>query len=125
MGAESTAPEQPSKAVTQYETLRGAALGDVLPLEARGGLMLFLRRGMWGWARAMATVTQHNRTVPRSDQSMWGWARAMATVTANTGTSQRSVRSPSESRTVPEECRAVIHILAAMAIHADNGGAVP
>ncbi len=34
--------------VVQYETLRGAVLGGVLPPEARYGLMLFLRRGMWG-----------------------------------------------------------------------------
>ncbi|MBB4244856.1 MULTISPECIES: hypothetical protein [Rhizobium] len=33
--------------------LRSAALGEVLPLKARSGLMLFLRRGMWGWARAL------------------------------------------------------------------------
>jgi hypothetical protein len=46
---------EPSSIVTQYETLRRAALGDALPPEARAGLMLFLRRGMWGWARAMGT----------------------------------------------------------------------
>jgi hypothetical protein len=41
--------------VAQYEALRGAALGDALPPEARTGLLLFLRGGMWGWARAVAT----------------------------------------------------------------------
>ena len=40
----------------QYEVLRGAALGEALPLKARSGLTLFLRRGMWGWAKAL-TVT--------------------------------------------------------------------
>ena len=35
----------------RYETLRTAALGARLPLEARSGLALFLRRGMWGWAQ--------------------------------------------------------------------------
>lgn len=45
----------------QYEVLRGAALGDVLPLKARSGLMFFLRRGMWGWARALITTA----SVPR------------------------------------------------------------
>jgi hypothetical protein len=39
----------------QYETLRAAAGGDQLPLEARSGLALFLRRGMWAWARGAAT----------------------------------------------------------------------
>jgi len=37
----------------RYEALRAAAFGDGLPPEARSGLTLFLRRGMWGWARAM------------------------------------------------------------------------
>ncbi len=39
----------------QYETLRAAALGERLPPEARSGLALLLRRGMWAWARATAT----------------------------------------------------------------------
>ncbi len=38
----------------QYETLRTAALGEPLPVEARSGLTLFLRRGMWAWARVAA-----------------------------------------------------------------------
>lgn len=33
-----------------------AALGGALPPTARSGLMLFLRRGMWGWAQALATA---------------------------------------------------------------------
>ena len=37
-----------------YETLRTAAHGDALAFEARNGLALFLRRGMWGWARAVS-----------------------------------------------------------------------
>jgi hypothetical protein len=40
----------------KYETLRMAALGEALAPEARTGLMLLLRRGMWGWARALAEV---------------------------------------------------------------------
>lgn len=40
----------------QYEVLRGAAFGEALPLKARSGLMLFMRRGMWGWAQALATT---------------------------------------------------------------------
>ena len=36
-----------------YENLRQAALGGPLPPEARSGLALFLRRGMWAWARAV------------------------------------------------------------------------
>jgi hypothetical protein len=45
---------RPSGAAAQYEILRMAALGEALPPEARNGLMLFLRRGMWGWARTLA-----------------------------------------------------------------------
>lgn len=44
-----------SKDVAQdYETLRTAAHGDGFAFEARNGLALFLRRGMWGWARAIS-----------------------------------------------------------------------
>jgi hypothetical protein len=46
-------PKTVSTHVAQdYETLRTAALGEVLAVEARDGLALFLRRGMWGWAQA-------------------------------------------------------------------------
>lgn len=49
----------------QYETLRMAAVGEALPPEARSGLTLFLRRGMWGWARALAAApAQPVRTPP-------------------------------------------------------------
>jgi len=44
----------PSTTTVQYETLRLAVLGEPLPPEARSGLTLFLRRGLWGWARALA-----------------------------------------------------------------------
>jgi hypothetical protein len=37
---------------SQYESLRSAALGEPLAPESRAGLVLFLRRGMWAWARA-------------------------------------------------------------------------
>jgi len=30
-----------------------ATLGEALPPMARSGLMLFLRRGMWGWAQTL------------------------------------------------------------------------
>ena len=41
----------------QYEVLRMAGLGEALPPTARSGLMLFLRRGMWGWAQALAAAS--------------------------------------------------------------------
>lgn len=59
-GTENKCLAQPSSVAAQYETLRMAALGEPLPPEARNGLMLFLRRGMWGWARMLdaASVRQ-------------------------------------------------------------------
>lgn len=33
--------------------MRAAALGQALSPEARYGLILFLRRGMWAWAQAL------------------------------------------------------------------------
>jgi hypothetical protein len=42
-----------SNATEQYEILRAAALGAVLPPEARSGLTILLYRGMWAWTRAI------------------------------------------------------------------------
>ncbi len=82
----------------QYETLRRAALGEALPPEARSGLALFLRRGMWGWARMLATA----------------------------GAPQQPIRPMSSSSTARYECRGVIHVFASMAMnaaHNDDRGA--
>ena len=83
--------------VAQYEALRGAVLGDALPPEARTGLLLFLRHGMCGWARAVATMCA----------------------------TQRPTGSRPPNWTIPEEHRAVVHILAAMVINANHYGATP
>jgi hypothetical protein len=55
-----------STLVAQYETLRMAGLGEALPLEARSGLMLFLRRGMWSWACRLAGESARQEPVPVS-----------------------------------------------------------
>jgi hypothetical protein len=89
--------EVPSSVVTQYETLRRAALGGVLQPEARWGLMLFLRRGMWGWIRAIAI--------------------------GSASVSQQPSCSPSSNWTAWDEYRAIIHVFAAMVMKADNQGA--
>jgi hypothetical protein len=94
--AKNNSPE-PSNVMTLYETLRSAALGDALPPEARAGLMLFLRRGLWGWARVMATT------------SVW----------------QPPKGSRPSNWKAPEEYRTVIHIFAAMAIKTSHQGATP
>jgi len=79
-----------SKVATAYETLRLAALGQALPLEARSGLALLLRRGMWGWARALTP----------------------ATVAA-----AQPIRSSSQNSALACQHSAVIRILAAMAMN--------
>jgi len=83
--------------VSQYEALRNAALGNALPPEARSGLLLFLRRGMWGWARVMAT--------------------------SGAPPPQQARRGALLSFPAAEESRTVIHIFAAMAMNAGQRGA--
>ena len=83
--------------VPQYEALRNAALGNTLPPEARSGLLLFLRRGMLGWARAMVRVDACPPQQPRRETSL--------------------------SFPSGEESRAVIYIFAALAMHAEHRGA--
>lgn len=48
-----------------YETLRATVLGETLGVEARSGLALLLRRGMWAWAQAASaprSVSQSSRS---------------------------------------------------------------
>lgn len=79
---------------TQYETLRMAALGEVLPVQARSGLQLFLHRGMWGWARTLAAATS--------------------------GLNERTLASP-RSPTALCERKAVVHLLAQIAMNTHQG----
>lgn len=90
-----TCTAAPSAVAAQYETLRRAALGESLPPEARSGLMLFLGRGMWGWARTLGAESVRIEPSP----------------------------APSPSPTAPSEREAVIHVLAAMAITTCNRSA--
>ena len=43
-----------------------AALGEALPPTARSGLMLLLRRGMWGWAQALVAASPVQQPVHAS-----------------------------------------------------------
>jgi len=86
-----------STLITQYETLRGAVLGDALPPEARAGLLLFLRRGMGGWGRAVAAL----------------------------GTPPQPTGSRPANWKMPEDLRAVVHIFAALAINTNHYGVTP
>lgn len=63
----------------KYEVLRMAALGQPLPLEARSGLALLLRRGLWGWVRALGqgaalecagSFATHRSTTPRQHSAV-------------------------------------------------------
>jgi hypothetical protein len=71
----------------RYETLRAAALGGRLPLEARSGLALLLRRGMWAWARVAVAPSS----------------------------TRRPTGSPLSGSTTDDEQRAVVRLFAAMA----------
>ncbi len=84
--------EPPASITARYETLRMAALGEPLPVEARSGLGLFLRRGMWGWARAL-TVSEGP---------------------------MRPARFPSSSSAESYQHRSVIQIFAAMALNTNS-----
>jgi hypothetical protein len=88
---------EPSLVITHYETLRRAALGEALPPEARAGLTLFLRRGMWSWAQAIITGSAVS---PLAGEHLAPWQP-------------------------PETDRPLIHLLAALAIQAHNEGDRP
>ena len=45
-----------SAIANQYEQLREAAFGQALQPSARSSLMLFMRRGMWGWAQTITAA---------------------------------------------------------------------
>jgi hypothetical protein len=87
-GAKARPSTLSSAIVTQYETLRSAMLGEVLPPDARSGLIVFLNRGMWGWARMLAAGAARLEPIP--------------------------ARSSTPAQ--PFERRAVIYVLAGMAM---------
>ena len=74
---------------TQYEALRMAALGEALPVQVRSGLIVFLRRGMWGWARTLAAPSDP----------------------------KERIHALPLSPTMPCEPEAVVHLLAQMAMN--------
>lgn len=53
-GTMATVAAPPTAIAARYEKLRSAMLGEALPPDARSGLVVFLHRGMWGWARALS-----------------------------------------------------------------------
>ena len=97
MGAAANPSTELSPAVARYETLRMAMLGETLPPEARGGLFLFLRRGMWGWARTLASASAGAEPKP-------GRYSSPAEPRCSSGIGEHDERS------------AVIHVFAAIAM---------
>jgi hypothetical protein len=75
--------------VARYETLRAATLGAALPPEVRSGLVVLLHQGLWRWARALVAGTARPTPVP----GLAGGANS-----------------------APFDRRAVIYVLAAMAM---------
>jgi len=88
---------QPSTIASQYEVLRQAAFGAALPLMARSGLMLFLRRGMWGWAQALTATASTPREQLYPSSIAWplhGGHSAVVHVLATIAMSINDRRSP-------------------------------
>ncbi len=83
----------PTAIVARYERLRSAMLGEVLPPDARSGLIVFLHRGLWRWVCMLASEPARLDPIPS--------------------------RSSSSRSSMPEEFiedRAVICLLAGMAM---------
>jgi hypothetical protein len=95
--AEAKSSTPSSTIVAQYEMLRSAMLGEALPPDARSGLIVFLRLGMWEWARTLTLGTLGREPLHVSPSS-------------------------SSHPTEPGERRAVIHLLAAMAMTINDRG---
>lgn len=81
--------------VAQYETLRLAGLAEPLPPEARSGLVVFLRRGMWAWARTLLAASAP----------------------------QQPARPPSSNSRAPHQEKAIIQVFAALALNSESGRA--
>ncbi len=76
----------------QYELLRAAMLGAALPPDCRSGLIVFLHHGMWAWARAIVLDPAQQRPASASPVR------------------SSNLDEPNDER------RAVVHLLAAMAM---------
>jgi hypothetical protein len=69
MGTMTIPAAPPSAIVARYESLRSAMLGEALPPDARSGLVVFLHRGMWGWARALSVEPVKSEPIPSRSSS--------------------------------------------------------
>jgi len=87
-------PTVASTAIADYETLRMAMLGAALPPEARSGLMLFLRRGMWGWARSLAVRSVRQEPSARVNPAGSGEPDAIVYLFAAMAMKSKQPRTP-------------------------------
>lgn len=74
---------------SRYEELRKGALGEAIMPEARNGLVLILRCGMWRWAQSLMAQlkvktlpAQSNATSLQRTESL---IQLLATMVVNTG----------------------------------------
>jgi hypothetical protein len=81
--------EHPPSLLARYELLRAAMLGAALPPGSRDGLIVLLHRGMWAWARIIDRVRHEPVPIAMAPPSHLG---------------------------EPCERRAVVHLLASMAM---------
>jgi hypothetical protein len=81
--------EHPPSLLERYELLRAAMLGAALPPDSRAGLIVLLHRGMWAWARVIDRIRHGPVPVTSALPSHLG---------------------------EPCERRAVVHLLASMAM---------
>ena len=63
-GIAASPPIHPTAIAARYERLRSAMLGEALPPDARSGLIVFLRRGMWRWARMLVPEPARLELIP-------------------------------------------------------------
>ena len=59
-----------STVLAQYEILRMTTFGEALAPESRSGLALFLRRGMWGWMRALDAASARPVPIPAAPSGL-------------------------------------------------------
>ena len=91
MAGPKSATHSPTVAM-QYELLRAAMLGAALPPGSRSGLIVLVHRGMWAWARTTVLDPARQTPIPAA-----------------------TVR-PSDLDRPCDERRAVVQLLAAMAM---------
>lgn len=84
----------PTAVVARYESLRSAMLGEALPPDARSGLVVFLHRGMWGWARALSVEPVRLEPIPSRSLAPPSDRRAIVCLLAGMAMAIHNRRAP-------------------------------